>query len=706
MFALRTDCTPSVHNRLRYALAVPLPPLAATAIELRMESKTPLSSTTGPPAANTAETLRALQERARNALSAQRARMGQLEAQLTDQLDSISEAIADQLSSQFNQQQQAGQSLAEIAALRKELDDVTSALLSEREQAAIDAASRSELLDKQRTELDARADELSSGRRDLESRQQALDDRATQLNSRERELRRTQEELDARLQEFARHQSQLETSEGRLKLERSDLAAKESAFEIAQQSLAARETSLQASQQQLTQDQDELSRRERSWPTERANLETERNSLSDQLANLTNEGFKEDDELASQLADARRELAAQQIAWENEHFQQENERQAQQREHAALVQERESLAAKFATLTDQSQATTTELASQLAVSQQQLEQQQAAWSAERSQLASESLALRHERDELSSALTAAGTQLEAGRGHAEVESERDELLQKFELAIGDIQRLRSRVAELEQELSSRPAADQTDSVELVHLRSERDALAHQVAELNGRATTVVDADTAQQIADLQRRFELAVEDVRDLKKQNAQLESQMAEAKSTAPVAASPAGGDWAAVKKQLLASLEGETGDVAPAGQKEISSIQNTVRITDEVVASKDRQIAELKLKLASNGGTNGDTPVVADGVNANVDSDAVIQKHRARIAQIEQEMEDKLRETEMQLSLERAKIAREQAQLTELRIELESMRGPNGTVSESGGNAPKRRWLSKLGLGDEDKK
>jgi hypothetical protein len=67
---------------------------------------------------------------------------------------------------------------------------------------------------------------------------------------------------------------------------------------------------------------------------------------------------------------------------------------------------------------------------------------------------------------------------------------------------------------------------------------------------------------------------------------------------------------------------------------------------------------------------------------------------------------MEDKLRTTEMQLSLERAKIAREQAQLTELRIELESMRGPNGSVGEVAENAPKRRWLSKLGLGDEDKK
>jgi chromosome segregation ATPase len=143
----------------------------------------------------------------------------------------------------------------------------------------------------------------------------------------------------------------------------------------------------------------------------------------------------------------------------------------------------------------------------------------------------------------------------------------------------------------------------------------------------------------------------------------------------------------------------------VTPERQKQLSSIENTVRITDEVVATKDRQIAELKTQLASGAGQGG-TSRTADGADAIVDADAVIQKHRARIAQIEQEMEDKLRATEMALSMERAKIAREQAQLTELRIELESMRGPNGAIAEPGGSAPKRRWLSKLGLGDEEKK
>jgi chromosome segregation ATPase len=723
-----------------------------------MDDKFPTSMTAGTPATNPAETLRALQERAQSALAAQRARMGQLESQLTDQLDSISATIAEQLSSQWAEQEQAELTSSQIALLQQELEDVKAAWARDREQAASEATGRAQLFEQQRAELQTRADDLAVGRRDLESRQQALDDRATQLNGQERELRRIKDELDGRTQEGDKRQAQLTAQENQLAQSLTDVRARESTLLSTEQSLALREETLQAKAQQLSRDQADLVRSEQSWQMDRNAIEAERDGLRDQLAaaiaenqnqggelatelaktrrelaaqqiawenehlrteservaqQAERDGLRDQlaaamaenqtqgGELATELAQARRELAAQQIAWENEHLRTENERLALQKELEAVLQDRAALTEKLANLTEQSQDTSGQFATQLADLQQQLEFQQSVWQGERSQMEAEVLALSHARDELMAALTVAGEQLESSRGQSDAAAERDELQQKFDLAIGDMQRLRGRVAELEQELASRPAADQTDSVELVRLRAERDELAHRITELERQPAAVVDTDTSQQITDLQRRFELAVEDVRDLKKQNAKLEAQIAAAKSVAPAAATPTAGTWESVKKQLLASLEGESGELTPTREKERASIQNTVRITDEVVANKDRQIDELKTKL-----TSGGASAVADGLDAAVDADAVIQKHRARIAQIEQEMEDKLRATEMQLSLERAKIAREQAQLTELRIELESMRGPNGTVGEAAGNAPKRRWLSKLGLGDEEKK
>ena len=109
---------------------------------------------------------------------------------------------------------------------------------------------------------------------------------------------------------------------------------------------------------------------------------------------------------------------------------------------------------------------------------------------------------------------------------AALERERDELQQKFELALQDVQRFRGRAADLEQELARRPAASQTDSAELVALRAERDALVERVEQLERQPVAQVDADTEQEISDLRRRFELAVEDVRELKTKNCAARSQ------------------------------------------------------------------------------------------------------------------------------------------------------------------------------------
>jgi chromosome segregation ATPase len=291
---------------------------------------------------------------------------------------------------------------------------------------------------------------------------------------------------------------------------------------------------------------------------------------------------------------------------------------------------------------------------------------------------------------------------------ASLERERDELQQKFELALEDVQRLRERGAELEHDLARRPEASQADSAELVALRAERDALAAQVEELEQRPTTQVDPDFERQLADLQRRFEMAVEDVRDLKTKNAKLESQLA-ATGSGPATASDSGGmDWESQKRRLLASLaETADDDGDPEYARERVKIKDTIEITDSVVAEKDRTIAELTAQLENS------APLPAENSGARqlhitelVDADEVIAQHRQQIQQLEREMEEKLRATELEISVERAKIARDKVQLEELRSTLESQRQQyesTGAVAPPG--APRRRWLSKLGIEGKEK-
>lgn len=296
---------------------------------------------------------------------------------------------------------------------------------------------------------------------------------------------------------------------------------------------------------------------------------------------------------------------------------------------------------------------------------------------------------------------------EAAATRAELERERDELRQKFELALQDVQRLRGRVAELEHDLARRPEANQADSTELVALRAERDALSERVEELEQSPATQIDPDVEQQLSDLQRRFELAVEDVRELKTKNTKLESQLSAAGTRSPRHVDAGEMDWESQKRRLLASLEdnGDTDD-EPAKTQERVTIEATIEITDAVVAEKDRQIAELTSQL----GAIRDNPVADDEargrrINDLIDTDEVIADHRKRCQQLERETEDKLRSAELEVSVERAKIARQKAELEEMRANLESERQlyeSTGVVPAPG--APRRRWLSKFGINADE--
>jgi hypothetical protein len=360
----------------------------------------------------------------------------------------------------------------------------------------------------------------------------------------------------------------------------------------------------------------------------------------------------------------------------------------------------ESKLAKLRTELEAVSAQQKEKAAQLEKQSQALEAQQAALDKQASDLAEREANLGKKAADAKSASNA---------DLAELERERNELQQKFELALQDVQRFRGRAADLEQELARRPEASQTDSPELVALRAERDALAERVEQLEKQPVAQVDADAEQEMSDLRRRFELAVEDVRELKTKNAQLEAKLADGPQR-PAASGDGGGmDWESQKRRLLESLQDATEDEeSPLPQKDRLTIENTIEMTDAVVAEKDREIEKLKSQLASASVAEQDRTAEKqdEQVNQLLDADEVIAEHRKRIANLEQEMEAKLRAAELELSVERAKLAREKVELEELKVELESKRhsyGPSGAGTAAPAE-PRRRWLSKLGLGGDE--
>ena len=80
------------------------------------------------------------------------------------------------------------------------------------------------------------------------------------------------------------------------------------------------------------------------------------------------------------------------------------------------------------------------------------------------------------------------------------------------------------------------------------------------------------------------------------------------------------------------------------------------------------------------------------------------MIRAERERLASLEDQWQEKLRQAELELSLERAKIARTQNELAEQQLELETLRAAvERATGEAGAGETRQNWLNKLGLGGD---
>jgi hypothetical protein len=97
----------------------------------------------------------------------------------------------------------------------------------------------------------------------------------------------------------------------------------------------------------------------------------------------------------------------------------------------------------------------------------------------------------------------------------------------------------------------------------------------------------------------------------------------------------------------------------------------------------------------------TSDETPSAE--ANAEIlDQDEVIRQERERLKAIQTEWEEKLRQAEVDTSVERAKLARERAQLEgekqalQAKVARSASQDENDNVEKSG----RGRWLARLGL------
>ncbi|MBA3483379.1 MAG: hypothetical protein H0T51_16340 [Pirellulales bacterium] len=726
-----------------------------------MEETKPRPGFPGDRAQVAAEKLRALRERANQALDEHRGRLAQIESELSLRVRQLAEEF--ESASAGIERHATGGRDEEVAALREQLEEgrakhekfVDQLALARRQLDAIqalpcaacqDAAhqladSQAEITrlreqvqaaDQQREEDRARHDkfgeQVAAARQAISDLQSKSHEQTGSLQAELEAARAAQTAAEDHVAGLTRDMEALHSEYDALH-DRAEQLERERTSSLDEQRRTA-DAEIATQREQLTAIKDELETVQRAH----AALETRTDALQGRLADAENDRDslrrqKEDAEQSQSNVEA--ELAALKSTALDEQKTNSQQAAAAEASHAAFQEqltaaevEKSTLAATLADANAENSKLSAELAaatssrSELEISLEGAKRQIAALEEVGGELATLKSAKEHAEsdaatkeaacNELKTACDTLQSELAEIRATSCPQADLDALQQKFDLALADVQKLKGENGDLREELAGRPEASDQESPELIAIRSERDALANRVEELDQAvAVAAADATSAEDADDLHRRFQMAVDDVRELKQENAKLREQLAKVPAGGSGGAATHGGsnDWAAQRARLVAMLEQEDGDgrLDAARKKERASIQSTIETTDRILAEKEREIADLLAARQSQDRSDRADDTARD-VEQVLNADELIAAERGRLAALQAELEGKLRAAELEFSVERAKLAREQSALKERLFDLQKIESQAGPAADPiDHKQPRRRWLSALGLGEE---
>lgn len=180
-----------------------------------------------------------------------------------------------------------------------------------------------------------------------------------------------------------------------------------------------------------------------------------------------------------------------------------------------------------------------------------------------------------------------------------------------------------------------------------------------------------------------------------------------------------PQGSTWEEQKLALLRAFEMES-EAIGLSTMSASELESLFATTKQEIADRDLQIQELKEMLDMQSRVTADGFAMgASAVSQILDTEPFIQEERARLKQLQDELQQKLRDAEIEISVERARIARDRLSLqnasqTFAEESLAASATLEAQISKSNpsierklvpGSIPRtRRWLQRLGLRDDE--
>ncbi len=144
--------------------------------------------------------------------------------------------------------------------------------------------------------------------------------------------------------------------------------------------------------------------------------------------------------------------------------------------------------------------------------------------------------------------------------------------------------------------------------------------------------------------------------------QSADLAAQLA--KHSVNAQASQEALTWEERKKLLLRELEASSDD-SPTAVQERNRMEELIGTTQKEIELRDSEIAELRRMLEVQSSTRDGLAVGAAAIAQLLETDELIQNERAKLKELQQEWEAKVRQAEIELSRERVKLAREKLEV-----------------------------------------
>lgn len=234
----------------------------------------------------------------------------------------------------------------------------------------------------------------------------------------------------------------------------------------------------------------------------------------------------------------------------------------------------------------------------------------------------------------------------------------------------------------------------------------------------------------QQNAELRVHLERLQQELQELRDQNDDLASRVANSQLRKSVATRDSSSDdalsWEERKAMILQQMEDESFDVeslvaeiasSPMGHDDsdgsapmvdpvehVRQLHQRLALNDSELKRRDQEIGELRCLLEQQS-SNTDSGVAfgAAAIAQMIDGDELVREEREKLQRLQEEWEEKFRRSEVAASLERAKLSRERQELAQKKAELEDQLAQLRHAKRDPdveGRAPSRRWLAALGL------